>query len=105
MTRKSKKNWQPQVLTANLLVGGDVVYWCEDETWVQELKDAYVFDTDVKIESALASAEAAVEARKILDPYLFSVSVDDGTIHASSVREQIRAAGPTVRLDLGKQAA
>lgn len=105
MAGKSKKNWQPQVLTANLLVGGDVVYWREDDTWAQELKDAFVFDTDVKVEAALASAQTAVEARKILDPYLFTVSIDDGVIHASSVREQIRAAGPTVRLDLGKQAA
>lgn len=93
------------MLTANLVVSGDVVYWQEDGIWTLELKGAEVFDTKERAQAALVQADVDVEAQKILDPYLFTVSIDGGTIVPSSVREKIRATGPTVRLDLGKQAA
>lgn len=105
MPGKSNKPFQPQALTANLLVAGEVVYWREDGTWASELKDAFIFESGAGIEAALGRANADVEARKILDPYMFTVSNDAGVIHPSSVREIIRAKGPTVRPDLGKQAA
>ena len=40
----------------------------------------------------------------LLAPYLFDVKTDAGGIHPVKEREIIRAAGPTVREDLGKQA-
>ena len=40
----------------------------------------------------------------ILDPYLFEVAECDSGFKPVSVRENIRANGPTVRTDLGKQA-
>lgn len=105
MAGKSNKTLPPQVLTANQLFDGDVVYWREDGAWAQDLQEAFIFEAGAGIEAALLRAEADVEASKILDPYMFAVSIDGGIIHPSSVRETIRAKGPTVRLDLGKQAA
>ena len=105
MAGKSNKPLPPQVLTANLLVGGDVVYWRQDGAWAQDLADAFVFEAGAGIEAALQRAEANVEARKVLDPYTFAVTLDEGIIYPASIRETIRAKGPTVRLDLGKQAA
>ncbi|MEL0150564.1 MAG: DUF2849 domain-containing protein [Parvibaculales bacterium] len=40
----------------------------------------------------------------VLEPYLFEVLEAGRVYKPASVRETIRAAGPTVRLDLGKQA-
>jgi hypothetical protein len=40
----------------------------------------------------------------VVEPYLFEVAKEADGIRAASVRETIRQAGPTVRLDLGKQA-
>lgn len=105
MAGKTKKPYVPQVLTANLVVDGEVVYWREDGSWTLELKNAFVCEAADAEAKGLSSADKAVAEQKIMDPYLFAVSLDDGEISPSSVREKIRAKGPTVRLDLGKQAA
>lgn len=105
MAAKSKKPYVPQVLTANLVLDGEVVYWRQDGSWALCLSDAYVFATADTVDAGLASAEGAVAEQKIMDPYLFTVSLDGDDITPSSVREKIRAKGPTVRLDLGKQVA
>ena len=55
-------------------------------------------------EALLTRATPFVDANEIIEPYLFAVELEDGRIRAVSVRETIRQAGPTVRLDLGKQA-
>ena len=53
----------------------------------------------------LAEAEPDVAACRIVTPYLIDVvEGPDGSLRATSERERIRALGPSVRLDLGKQA-
>ena len=93
----------PQTLTANRLRDGDVAYW-GGGGWVADLADADVFLTPGEADSALAAAADAVRERLVVNPYLFAVRVDGGTPRPVEEREVIRAAGPTVRLDLGKQA-
>ncbi len=41
----------------------------------------------------------------MVSPYLFEARIEDGAIRPVKEREIIRAAGPTVRTDLGKQAS
>jgi hypothetical protein len=79
----------PQVLTANRLVVGEVVYWGGPAGWVQRLEQAEVLMNG---------------AGEVVAPYLFDVRVNNGVPAPVKVREVIRAAGPTVRRDLGKQA-
>jgi hypothetical protein len=92
----------PQVLTANRLRDGDVVYW-RDGGWVEAFADAQVLDSDA--DAALARAGAEVKARLIVNPYLFPVRVEGGRVRAVEEREIVRSEGPSVRRDLGKQAA
>lgn len=92
-----------QVLTANRLRDGEVVYADAAGGWTTCFAGARVITDPSEADAALARAGADVAARLILDPYLFDVSAGTGT--PASVRERIRAAGPTVRTDLGKQAA
>jgi hypothetical protein len=94
----------PQMLTANRLVDGDVLYW-KGGDWVLSLKDGDVFDDPKAADAALAAAQKYVTDNAVVNPYLFDVKTDAKGIHPVKEREIIRAAGPTMRLDLGKQAA
>jgi hypothetical protein len=94
----------PQVLTANRLSVGEVVYWNTAKGWVSYLHDAEILADD-KAEDVLKSAGAqSVQERQVVNPYLFEVRVDGGSVVPVKTREAIRAAGPSARRDLGKQA-
>jgi len=89
-----------QVLTANRLLDGEVVFWSGDH-WVEQFADARRFDAAAPADDALATAKG--QPTVLIDPYLIAVA-DDGSAPVS-FRERIRALGPTDHLDLGKQAA
>ena len=94
----------PQMLTANRLVDGDVLYWKAGQ-WVLALKDGEVFSDPKAADAALAAAQKSVASNLVVNPYLFDVRTDAKGTHPVKERELIRAAGPTVRFDLGKQSA
>jgi hypothetical protein len=91
-----------QVLTANRLRDGEVVYW-KDGAWVTALAEADVFAEKPAAEAALKSADRTVVDRLVVNPYLFEIRREAGVVRPIEEREVIRAAGPTVRRDLGKQ--
>jgi len=94
----------PQMLTANRLKDGDVLYW-KAGTWVENLRDGDVFAESAPAEAALAAAQSFVAGNIVVNPYLFDVRLDAAGIHPVKEREIIRAAGPSVREDLGKQSS
>ncbi|MGX1196948.1 DUF2849 domain-containing protein [Parvibaculum sp. MBR-TMA-1.3b-4.2] len=104
MAQHMRKGAKEQALTANRLIDGVVVYLKADGTLSESLQDAEVAEGKEAAEALLARATPFVENNEIIEPYLFEVEKADGAIRAVSVRETIRQAGPTVRLDLGKQA-
>jgi Protein of unknown function (DUF2849) len=94
----------PQVLTANRLSVGEVVYWSAAKGWVPHLREAEILP-DNEAETVLKGAGAqAVQDRIVVNPYLFDVRVTDTGVVPVKTREVIRAAGPSARRDLGKQA-
>ena len=93
----------PQMLTANRLVDGDVLYWKSGD-WVLALADGEIFADPKAADIALAAAQKSVTGNDVVNPYLFDVKTDAKGIHPVKEREIIRAAGPTIRDDLGKQA-
>jgi hypothetical protein len=97
------KTQDPQMLTANRLKDGDVLYW-SDGKWVLSLADGDVFTDPKAADAALAAAQQSVTGNAVIAPYLFDVRMDAKGINPVKEREVIRAAGPTVRDDLGKQA-
>lgn len=93
----------PQMLTANRLKDGDVLYW-KAGAWVESLRDGEVFPEQAAADAALAAAQSFVIGNAVVNPYLFDVRIDASGVHPVKEREIIRAAGPSVRDDLGKQA-
>lgn len=89
-----------KAITGNRLADGAVVYLAHDNSWTERLRDAAAFADD-HAEPALAAARARV--REIAGVYL--IEIEDGRAAGrEALRETIRAAGPTVRRDLGRQA-
>lgn len=95
---------RPQMLTANNLRQGDVLYW-KGGQWVMALDQGDVFADPKAADAALAEAQAFVAANTVVAPYLFEVTRQaDGRIRPVKEREIIRSLGPSVRPDTGKQA-
>lgn len=87
------------MLTANRLRDGEVVYWRKGE-WVEAYADGEIFPDAASADAALAAAQDFVKRNIVVATYLFDVR-EDGT--PVKEREIIRAAGPSVRRDTGKQ--
>jgi hypothetical protein len=93
-----------QALTANRLRDGEVVYW-RDGAWDETFVTAEVFDAKADADAALLRAAADVKAQMVVNPYLFPVRFEAERLRAVEEREIVRSEGPSVRRDLGKQAA
>jgi microcompartment protein CcmL/EutN len=98
------QNHGPQMLTANRLRDGDVLYR-KGDGWVLMLTDGDVYTDQAAADAALAAAQAETVQNQIIAPYLFEVREVEGKIVPVKEREIIRAAGPTVHPHTGKQAA
>lgn len=94
----------PQVLTANRLLDGEVVYFAADGAWVEDLNAARVLATKAEGEAVLVLGEKAELNQEIVHAYLFDIVDAAPPLKPVKQREIIRAAGPTIRTDLGKQA-
>ena len=91
-----------QVVTANDLFLGDVIYFTDQDTWTRELKNALVLDTPERAEDVLAKAE--LQQNKIVGAYLATVAVDAaGVPQPTHFREEFRTKGPSNYFH-GKQA-
>ncbi len=94
----------PQVLTANRLTDGEAVWWATDQRWSETLEGSDVAWDQVAADQLTAIGKAAFAKNQVVDVNLIDVTVDGGAITPLRLRERIRAAGPTNRTDLGKQA-
>ena len=92
----------PQMITANRLRDGEVLYW-KGGDWVLALAEGEVFADAKAADTALEAAMKYVTGNEVVNPYLFDVRVAGGVITPVKEREIIRAKGPTVRGE-GKQA-
>jgi hypothetical protein len=97
------QNQGSQMLTANRLRDGDVLYR-KGDGWVLMLADGDVYADQASADAALAAATAELVRNEFVAPYLFEVREVNGKIRPVKEREIIRAAGPTVHPHTGKQA-
>jgi hypothetical protein len=92
-----------QMLTANRLKDGDVLYR-KGDGWVLFLAQGDVYPDAAAADAALAAAQGELVRNEFVAPYLFEVTLEGGKIRPVKEREIIRAAGPTVHPHTGKQA-
>lgn len=93
-----------KVLTANRLRDGEAVWFGADGSWIETLEGAEVAETPELVEALEAIAARDIAANLVIDVAIIDVRSVDGALRPVRLRERIRAAGPTFRADLGKQA-
>ncbi len=93
-----------QAVTANLLCSGAAVYLTEAHTWSPRFLDAALFREPGDAAAALTFGAAEVEARIVLDPYAFDCIEVGEDVRPKTVREVIRAGGPSVATALNARA-
>lgn len=93
-----------KVLTANRLTDGEAVWFSSAQDWSPTIVGAEIAGDKAAEERLAGVGKAAFLADLVLDVDLIDVELVDGAIVPTRLRERIRAAGPTNRLDLGKQA-
>lgn len=94
----------PISLTANNLLDGEAVWLGKNGHWVKSVSAAKAFHTQEERQLAENAAARADEENLVVEPYEIEVRLEDGAPVPLKFRERIRAQGPTIRLDLGKQA-
>lgn len=93
-----------KALTGNRLTDGEAVWFAKGGSWAEEIGVSELVG-DKEGEARLeAIGKAALDNNEVVDVNLIDVDVVDGEIVPQRLRERIRAAGPTNRTDLGKQA-
>ena len=93
-----------KILTANRLTDGEAVWFAKDGSWAEAIGASEVA-ADKEGEARLeAIGKTALDNNEVVDVNLVDVETIDGEIVPQRLRERIRAAGPTNRMDLGKQA-
>jgi sulfite reductase (NADPH) hemoprotein beta-component len=94
----------PTVITANRLGDGVVVFLDASGAWTEDFHRAAALADGAATAEALALAERSEAANEVIGPYAIEIESRNGHFVPKALREAIRASGPTVRRDLGKQA-
>ena len=93
-----------KILTANRLHDGEVVFLTHSGQWSENI-DSAVLATEPQAQAALeARGKEQERVNVVTGVYLFDAERRDGHVFATHIKERIRSLGPTVRVDLGKQA-
>lgn len=93
-----------QVVTANRLGDGLVVFLTAESGWSEDINQSRVADGKEAGDALLAEASAPELDTVIVGPYLIEVEQQDGGLVPTKYREVLRTKGPSVRQDLGYQA-
>jgi len=94
-----------KLLAAHRLLDGVAVWAGPDGVWVEDIGQAEIArdgDAEARLEQI---GREAVARNLVLDIELIDIDVVDGAVRPLRLRERIRAAGPSIHPELGKQAA
>jgi sulfite reductase (NADPH) hemoprotein beta-component len=95
----------PQILIASNLSDGEVVF-LGASGWERDHRRARVALNAEEAAALEALGKRDISANRVVDVYLADVEIGgDGAPTPVHYRERMRVKGPSVRLDLGKQAA
>jgi hypothetical protein len=86
----------PKVISANRLADGIVVYAGRDGSWFERLSQAKIFASKAEAEAGLLVAQKDAKRNLVVEPVVVEVTEDASGLRAVTLREAIRARGPTI---------
>ena len=90
----------PQMIIANRLRDGAIVFLAPNQGWEQAIAAGELIDGEADAARLMAVAKQHEVECQVIDPQLIEVELKDGKPRPTAIREAIRAFGPTVRTDL-----
>ncbi len=99
--RPKLKPETPKIVTAWNARTGRTIYRTQSGDWSEDITDAVVL---VGEDADNALAEAEKDQTRANDPYVMEAAPEGGVTGRETLRETIRAQGPTVHKHFGKQA-
>ncbi|MBT5110510.1 MAG: DUF2849 domain-containing protein [Rhodospirillaceae bacterium] len=84
-----------QIVTANRLTDGFVVYMAGGNEWSTDIEDSARARSPAAGEQLLVTGRRAMDTQEIIDPYLIDADDRNGRISPVKYRERIRATGPS----------
>jgi len=93
-----------RMITANRLSDGAVVFQDSNGAWTEDFNHAAVLADEDALAAALSRARQSADDDEVVESYAIELESRAGHLAPKALREAIRASGPTVRRDLGKQA-
>lgn len=100
--RPKLKPETPKAVTAWSTLTGDVVWMRADGSWATQAGELGVFTGD---EAEARLAEALKDEATVTDPYFMEVTSDGQISGRETLRERIRALGPTTHPEFAKNAS
>ncbi len=98
----AKKITGPQMIIANGLDDGRVVFFTRSGGWSPNTEDAAYAEDDA-VESLLERAQVFVANNTVVDLQAIGATIEDGKAFPAHIKHAMQAKGPSVRLDLGYQ--
>jgi Protein of unknown function (DUF2849) len=86
-----------EIVTANRLGDGIVVFLDARLRWVEPFAQAAMFADEGAKAAAMAAAKLSEARNEVVDPYWVEVVARGGGFAPKSLRESIRAHGPTIQ--------
>lgn len=93
-----------KLLAAHRLTDGEAVWFSADARWVDDIGQAEIARDPEGVERLQQAGREAVARNEVVDAELIDVEIIDGAVRPLRLRERIRAAGPSIHPELGKQA-
>ena len=90
-----------KAVTGNRLANGRPVYRTEDGDWTDQIERAELLADDEAAQAALDAARG--EETSVVGTYLINIDAPGAPAKREAMRENIRAHGPTIAEDRGKQ--
>ena len=87
----------PQMVIANTLKDGRVVFLADHGQWVNGIAEGFVVQSEQEAEELAKIATRAEAENRVVDPELIEVTNANGHPRPVEIREAIRAEGPAVR--------